>query len=149
MTGRRLFGWIGPSACLLVLALTPSSASSGTELATAVLAGAQESPPTASTGMGLALLTFDPGSLELCWAISFTGLSAAETGAHIHGAGPGVNGPVLIQLALANPKNDCATITPEQRRMFRHGQLYINIHTTAFPAGEIRGQILPHKHVHP
>jgi hypothetical protein len=34
-----------------------------------------------------------------------------------------------------------ATLTADQFKAFKQGNLYFNAHSTAFPGGEIRGQI--------
>ncbi len=109
----------------------------------AVLNGATEVPTTTdSTAVGSALLTYQDTLHELCWRVSHN--VAGETAAHIHGpATPEEAAGVLINLGTGNPKVGCAIITNEQRRFLRTGLLYINIHSGAFAAGEIRGQIFP------
>jgi hypothetical protein len=78
---------------------------------------------------------------------------------HIHCAASGVNGPVGVTLfsggplspdgvlaqgaiTAPDPGNGCSWTTLEQVvTAMRNGYAYVNVHTTAHPPGEIRGQI--------
>jgi hypothetical protein len=102
---------------------------------------AQEVPPTGSAGAGYADLTLD-NALNLHLELSATGLSGAVTGAHIHRGATGTNGPVIIDIgAFSGTTSADFVLTPTQRDELRGGLYYLNIHTGAFPGGEIRGQI--------
>src|SRR5262245_63728075 len=132
----------------------------------AQLNGAQETPPVASPSTGVAFLTFNKDTSNLCYAISYTPLAAIEILAHFHGpamkgdvAGPGVASPVLINITngvppgpspVGSPKQGCVVVSDKQQQKdLKNGLWYINIHTTgpppANPTGEIRGQVLPLK----
>jgi hypothetical protein len=115
---------------------------------TAVLNGAQETPPVASPSQGVAFLTLNKESKDLCYAISYSPLSSAELFAHFHVAPPGQPGPIIIFITpgpspLGSPKNGCVALDSQQEKDLKKGLLYINIHSATFPAGEIRGQVLP------
>jgi hypothetical protein len=81
--------------------------------------------------------------------VTYGGLSAPATMAHFHGpAAAGKNAPVLVWISkkgepVASPITGQATLTPEQAQQFSAGDWYINVHTQAHPAGEIRGQVKP------
>lgn len=115
------------------------------------LTGAQQVPPVETSGSGTADLTYDPATRVVTWNITFSGLSAPATMAHFHGpAAAGANGPVTVWLSnKGSPANSPikgeATLTPEQAAQFTAGQWYVNVHTSAHPAGEIRGQAVPPK----
>ena len=115
------------------------------------LSGAQCVPPVETAGTGTADLTYDPATRIVTWKIPYSGLSSATTMAHFHGpAKPGENAPALIWLSVqgsppANPITGSATLTPEQAQQFSSGVWYINVHTKSYPAGEIRGQVIPPK----
>jgi hypothetical protein len=115
------------------------------------LTGAQEVPPVQSPGAGTVDITYDPSTRVVTWTITSDGLSGPVTMAHIHGpAAEGKNGPVVIWLSkqgtsAASPISGQATLTPEQAQQFAAGEWYINVHTQAHPAGEIRGQLMPPK----
>jgi hypothetical protein len=107
------------------------------------LQGSQEVPPNASpaTGSGTAVLDTDTNTLN--FNISFSGLTAPQTAAHFHGpAAPGVNAGVLFGLPLGSPINGTWNMTDEHEGWILAGLVYVNVHTTAFPGGEIRGQVI-------
>jgi hypothetical protein len=115
------------------------------------LTGTQQVPPVETSGTGTADLTYDPATRALTWNISYSGLSAPATMAHFHGpAAAGKNGPVTVWLTKKgtppeSPIKGEATLTPEQAAQFTAGDWYINVHTSAHPGGEIRGQVKPPK----
>jgi len=130
---------------LLTIFLTSGVATADIVTFTATLSGANEVPPNFSTAVGTAILTVDSdGSLTgIPLFIEFSGLSSAQTGAHVHNAGAGANGPVIHGLPLGSPLDttlDLAGIA--EVAALEGGNLYVNIHTAEFPGGEIRGQLL-------
>jgi hypothetical protein len=116
---------------------------------TATLDGAQAG--VASPGTGSATITYDPGSNLLEWTITFSGLLAGATVAHFHGpAAPGVNAGIQVGIPLgaavgmtSGTVMGMATITEVQEGQLLADLWYVNIHTSMFPAGEIRGQVVP------
>jgi hypothetical protein len=120
---------------------------------TAVINGAQETPAVASPSQGVAFLTFDKDNSDLCYAISYSALGGTELVAHFHGpAAPGQPAGILHEISpspspLGSPKNGCVTLTKDEAKLLAKGLLYINIHSTLAPGGEIRGQVLPVKGV--
>jgi uncharacterized repeat protein (TIGR01451 family) len=108
---------------------------------TATLNGAQETPPTNSTGTGTAVLLLSPDEQTARVSLNFAGLSTAETAAHIHGPGaPGVLAPVLFPLPNGNLSDFVIALTATDVQNLKNGLLYINVHSNNFPNGEIRGQ---------
>lgn len=149
--------WAGAIVVTTVLlvavafALPVSVADGGDDVETffAVLNGGQENPATTSNALGVALLTFNEETKMLCFSISYTDLGADEIAAHFHApASPGENAGVTIPLSpapfdLGSPKNGCVgPLTDQQEDDLEDGLFYINIHSTEFPGGEIRGQVL-------
>jgi subtilisin family serine protease len=109
---------------------------------TASLDGSQEVPPNGSTATGTGTFSYNLLTNELTWDISHD--VAAPTAAHIHSGAVGVNGPIEVPLDhTVNPMVGSATLTDVQQGMLVNQLLYVNIHTAAFPGGEIRGQIMP------
>ena len=100
---------------------------------------------TSSTGTGEAVVELDLKTRELKWNITFTGLTGPATAAHFHGpAFTGQNaGPVITITDLESPSVGSAILTSSQILQAASGQWYINFHTAAFGAGEIRGQVAP------
>lgn len=107
----------------------------------------QEVPSTESTasGHGYALLNSDNNEFHV--AVVTEGVAA--TMAHIHTGQVGLNGGVMIGLEQnatdANLWQTPLGYTLEADGMaaLNAGELYANIHSQAYPGGEIRGQILP------
>ena len=135
-------------ASTLLLALAAGPVQAQTFTFTAVLTSGQEVPPNTSKALGVAFVTFNTDTGELCFSISYDEftLTSAETVAHFHApAPPGVNAAVLIPLPTGSPKNGCVTpeLTEDLRRELFRGFWYVNIHTEKNPGGEIRGQLLP------
>ena len=110
----------------------------------ATLDGASEVPPVTSAGKGTADVDFDPATKKLSWKLTHSGLSGPATAAHFHGPGePGKNAGVAVAIpnAASSPVEGNATLTDAQAADLSSGKYYINIHTAANPAGEIRGQV--------
>jgi hypothetical protein len=154
IVSRAHVGWakgalIAPIIGLLLLVGSVVPVRAQTFTFTAVLNSGQEPPPNTndSNAFGVAFVTFNAGTGELCFSISYRGLTSDETNAHFHApAPPGMNAGVIVQLPTpGSPKNGCETpeLTEEQRRDLFQGLWYINIHTKNNTGGEIRGQVLP------
>jgi hypothetical protein len=110
----------------------------------ASLNGKSEVPPNTSAATGSAELDYDPASKKLSWKLTYTGLSGPATAAHFHGpAEAGKNGGVAVPIPDAgkSPVSGSATLTDAQAADLVAGKYYINVHTAANPAGEIRGQV--------
>lgn len=110
--------------------------------------GAQEAPANGSAGTGTFIGTYDDVTDSLIYTITFSGLTANVTAAHFHGyVPPGISGPVLIGPAgfptgvMSGSFTDTLVLTSGQEDSLKMGLIYFNIHTSAFPGGEIRAQI--------
>jgi len=110
------------------------------------LNGASEVPATTSLGSG----TFSSGlaNSTLTYTLSFTNLLSAATGAHIHGpADTSHNASIIIPFtppaASFGTFSGTATLNPQVLLDLVSGLSYVNIHTTNYGGGEIRGQALP------
>ncbi len=106
--------------------------------------GASEVPVNASTATGSATGTFDKVTKILTVNMSYTGLTA--TNMHIHKGPAGVSGGVLYGLGTAPFASPISYTSPAltagQEDSLMNNLYYLNIHSAAFPAGEIRGQLL-------
>ncbi|MEX1169879.1 MAG: CHRD domain-containing protein [Chloroflexota bacterium] len=115
--------------------------------------GAQENPPvaTAATGKGLAVISADASTIT--YLVTYSGLSGTVNAAHFHTGAVGANGGVILPLA-ASPSPMVGTLTSadfsasgpvttfaEAVAAIRAGTTYFNLHTSANPGGEVRGQI--------
>lgn len=117
----------------------------------AALSGAAERPtPVPANGGGAGL--FNLSGNTLTFSINYSNLSAPATMAHLHApATVAQSAGVAISLV---PFNGGAfgssgtlagqvVLTDTQRVMVLAGLTYVNVHTTNYPTGEIRGQIFP------
>jgi hypothetical protein len=136
------------AASLVILALAGCGQmrpSQKMQIFEASMTPSQEVPPTASTASGAAEVQFNENTNKLSWKVTYTGLSAAVTGGHIHGpAAMGQNAGVVIPFTgdlNAQPITGETTITPAQFADLSAGLYYVNIHSSKFPGGEIRGQL--------
>src|SRR5262245_7067477 len=110
-------------------------------LFTANLTGTQETPPNNSKANGTATLLLSPDETTARVSLNFSGLTSAQTDAHIHGPGAaGVIAPILFPLPNGNVSDFLINLTPVDVTNLKSGLLYINVHSANFPNGEIRGQ---------
>jgi hypothetical protein len=97
-----------------------------------------------ATLTGSATVSYNTDSKQVTWRITYSGLSGPPTAAHFHGpAQPAANAGVAVPIpnAATSPVEGSATLTDAQAADLVAGRYYINIHTAANPAGEIRGQV--------
>lgn len=112
---------------------------------TATLNGANEVPPNNSKATGTATFKYDTITHKLSGTVTFSGMTA--TASHIHVGDSTVAGPVVIPLDVTPPVTSPITLEPTtldstQRADLMNGLYYVNLHSEAFPAGEIRGQLI-------
>lgn len=108
----------------------------------ATLSGANESTPNSSTATGTGTLTFNTTTKIFTMTVTHT--LASPTSGHIHKGAVGVSGPVVFPLSsLASPITyTSAALTTEQEADLNAGLYYVNLHSAAFPGGEIRGNLI-------
>jgi hypothetical protein len=86
-----------------------------------------------------ATFLFDQAAKTLEYMIAPPNLSGAVVVVHLHQGAPGVAGPPLV--TLDNSLSGTTAIPDSLINPLFDGGLYVNIHTTLNPGGEIRGQI--------
>ena len=135
------------SAVGATIALGQSSSSGANNVLFGHLSGRNENPGADPNGRGGAAVVLD-GS-RVCLSMSYSGLSTVVA-AHIHHAVKGKNGPIVVDPkftggpAIRGTLGRCVTPNPgtSVSDIRNHpGDYYVNIHTTQFPAGAIRGQL--------
>lgn len=132
-----------------------------------------QDPPVVSGGFANAFIRFDRNLRSAKIRVTFSNLEGKVTRLHLHCAPAGENGPVAIGIVdlvgigldnsetntldantiigkLANnqfPRGDanrCGIYNLESLvYAIDAGQVYWNLHTSAFPGGELRGQVEP------
>lgn len=136
----------------VVLALSGIAGASRVDF-TINLDGTQAGTGSAATGTGTA--TIDTETNLLTWNISFdanalTNGAGSVTAAYFHVGPAGVSGPAItppgnVAGAGTSPIGGSAAITDSNEAKLLAACIYFDIQTTAFPAGEIRGQLVPEK----
>ena len=142
MTSIILRSSLAAIACAGVLGLAiPSMAATTTFKA--ALSGKSEVPPNTTAGTGEVTATYDSTTKKLTWKGTYSGLTGPATAAHFHGPAPdGKNAGVMIPISPASsPLEGSATLTDAQAKALMSGDVYVNVHTAANKAGEIRGQL--------
>lgn len=143
----------------IVTAQTPTPAP-GTSQWKATVTGASEVPATSSTATGEFTATLDETNKTFSWVLNVPNITNA-TMAHLHQGAAGTNGPVVLPLFTPPLSQTSANSinTSSVSREFnlsgplmnnwdafvtavKAGNIYVNVHTTANPGGEIRGQVV-------
>lgn len=128
------------------LALSSIATQAATIALKADLKASSEVPPKDSAGKGTLTATFNTDTNELKYHVEFSGLTGPVAAAHFHGpAAEGVNAKPQVPIKtspISSPLEGSATLTPEQAKDLIDGKWYFNLHTSANPGGEIRGQVL-------
>jgi hypothetical protein len=150
-------------ATLLLVSSAVGAASRPTTYV-APLSGAEEVPSNDSLARGQSVFRLSADGTSIDYRLIVANLQNV-TMAHIHVAPAGVNGPVVVWLYPAAPPAQLipgrtsgilatGTITEANLvgplagqplsalvELMDTGQTYVNVHTSRFPPGEIRGQI--------
>jgi len=123
-----------------------ASASTSAAASATMLTGAQEVPPNSSSASGKSTIMVSPDRM-ITGAIDVSGMKA--TMAHIHEASKGVNGPVIVPFVKSGENTFTpapgAKLTDAQYTSYLAGKLYLNVHSSAYPGGEVRLQLAPAK----
>jgi hypothetical protein len=141
----------------LILALTVSLAMASAVQAKAggapsvPLTTGQESSQVTSAGSGS--FSYTVNGNELCYVLDVRNMTGVPTAAHIHIGPRNVAGPVVVPLAAplaaTSTVSDCivasesGAMTPAELAAIvaDPGSYYVNVHTVAYPGGEVRGQL--------
>lgn len=96
------------------------------------------------TATGSITGTFNDVTNTFSYTITYQGLSSPVSAAHFHGDGaPGVGAGVKLNIGvLPSPINNTVSVDEMVETGFLAGLWYVNIHTSNFGGGEIRGQVL-------
>ena len=150
------------SSSLVAMVLLPgcgagdSTANAGARYE-AALTGAQERPvQTRSTATGSAVVTVSGQTAT--YVVTANGFTTPLTAGHIHIGAEAVIGQVVVPFVIAAQSGTVATGTIDLgapityntltisgdslRTLFETGRAYVNLHTAAWPDGEIRGQLI-------
>jgi hypothetical protein len=109
------------------------------------LTGEAESPAGDPVGTGTATVRLRAGQGQVCYQLAAKNLPAAAA-AHIHRGDSGVAGPVVVPLTTPNATGASSGCASAARTLVKAiladpGSFYVNVHTSEFPGGAIRGQL--------
>jgi 5'-nucleotidase len=140
-------------AVLAVIALTmllvaPATGASGAPRV-ALMSGNFEAPgPGDPDGTGSASIRLNPGQRTVCWELSASDITLPAAAAHIHRAPVGEPGPVVVTLSPPGANGESSGCARGVNRALV-GEItefperfYVNVHTSDYPAGAVRGQLL-------
>ena len=108
----------------------------------ATLNGASEVPVNPSTASGSATLIFNSTTKIFTLTVTYSGTTA--TAGHIHKGAVGVSGGVIFPFSsLTSPISyTSVALDATQEADLLANLYYVNIHSAAYPGGEIRGQLI-------
>lgn len=136
---------------VVLLVASAVQAQTGVTRLFAELRGSNEVPATSSPAVGAAYVTIDSNNL-VTYEVDFIGLSGNPTASHIHEGAAGANAGVAIGFAAPTASSGIGrtkgTIqVPDAalagRLRSNPAGFYVNVHSSAFTGGEIRGQLAP------
>jgi hypothetical protein len=148
-------------AGLFVLLVSATQAQAQTITFTANLHGGNEVPGVVTGSVGTATVTWNTVTRAGTYRVDVYNMPVGTTASHIHAGAAGVGGPVVINFAVpaGGISNDfalsgtfaCSDVVPRAAQGinscedFEQALLldntYVNVHSTANPGGEIRGQL--------
>ena len=121
--------------------------SGGVVLQTTMTGAAEKPGPGDPDGTGTATLRTMRGAGQICFVLQVSNITLPATASHIHKAPVGEPGPVVVPLTPAPDASGGSHGCVAVDRLLvgaildHPDQYYVNVHTTDFPAGAIRGQL--------
>ncbi len=118
-----------------------------------VMSGAQETPPVTTSALGSLEVFYSRETQILNYKFTWSGLTGVPVAMHIHGRAPVSYPAGVVQTIMSAPNPVTFPATGSFTGSLKvdgvvvkevdllNGLFYVNIHTAAFPGGEIRGQI--------
>ncbi len=132
-------------------------------VSTAILSPAADGA-TNSNGYGSATVMWNSSANDFSYTLSWSNLTGPATMGHIHYGAPGVVGPIVVPFfmpaapsgylpatdmisgtltasdLMPDPSGGILTLA-DVATAIQNGDAYVNIHTSEYPAGELRGQL--------
>lgn len=140
---------IAVAAAIGISAVGSVVSAGGRPLATD-MSGSEEAPgPGDADATGFAGFTLNQGQREICFDLSWADVDGTVTAAHIHRAPFGAPGPVVVPLFMeakfagTDAASGCVSADRALVKEIRKDPtaFYVNVHSTVFPPGAVRGQL--------
>ena len=145
MLRRKIVATILFATIMVGLVFVSAALANGGRPLHAALSSENEVPSSGTGATGSAHVTLNQGQGEVCVQISTQGLAGDVIAGHIHVGEAGSNGGVVVNLGVnASDFSGCVNGVDADviKAIRQHPEsYYINIHTTAVPSGEVRGQL--------
>jgi hypothetical protein len=168
-----------PWLLLGLIVATSAALATGPRVLRAELSGGEEVPAVSTTGKGQLRLVIYPDQGTIGYELEYSGLQADATQSHIHFGQPAVNGGISVFLcsnlgngpvgtqacplragSVSGVITTASVLGPTAQGIaagelealvnaLREQLTYVNVHSTTWPTGEIRGQIGNHRGGHP
>jgi hypothetical protein len=145
---RRVLFLAAALGMVALLAMGAPALGEGRPFATTLTGAAEVPGPGDPDASGTAFITLNQGQGEVCFELSWAGIDGTVTAAHIHVGAATVAGPVVVPLfagafAGTDSASGCVSASEELIKAIRQdpASYYVNIHSTVFPAGAVRGQL--------
>ena len=144
--------FIALGAIVVVAVLAVVSIASGSSVSSATfkasLTVGQVTPPVKGTKPGASgTFTATLTGTNLKWKLTYKNLTGTVIAAHIHLGARGKNGIAVISLCgpCTSPISGTAnSVTDDVGGLMLKGGAYVNVHTSKYSEGEIRGEITGH-----
>ena len=124
-----------------VLASTASLCFAQATPLSTVLSGSSEVPPNVSVNTGSTSVSINATTGAITWNTLSTIPVGSVPGYHIHEARALANGPVRVNFNAAYSGTVVVTPALAASIIANPADFYVNLHTAAFPGGELRGQL--------
>ncbi|MGQ8337760.1 CHRD domain-containing protein [Sunxiuqinia sp. A32] len=140
LTSKRLFSYLMGILFVGFLISCSEDESDDMETASKITYSGEfvKSAETVTTSaMGTVNATFDPTTLVLSYAVTWSGLGSEVANMHFHNAGPVLSGITGFSTAVSGTVSGNTTLTSEEANDLASGNIYVQIHTANYPGGEI------------
>ncbi len=127
---------------IILLGIIPNSIGKNLEF-DALFDGKQVVPKTNSKAKGKATFLIDTSANRIDYSISFSGLEGQQTATQMHAFAPRGEGVqnIWFNIALGSPVSGSVFYGEGAEESIIAGLMYLDIKSTKFPNGEIRGQM--------
>jgi hypothetical protein len=152
---RQILAFLAALALLLTMAVSASAADRRVGVLRLTLTGDQEATPTCAPpavcgdpdAVAQMILIVNPTRDTVCFLTKWSGIDGTVVAAHIHLAPVGVPGAVVVPLFSGTFKGTdmtraCVSANGLAGAILANpSAYYVNIHSTAYPAGAVRTQL--------